>query len=122
MTEVTETTEITPATSELEKPAAAPENPAVARCMKAWIRTFKEARANDKSEYEASKVAIQAYRNAMPSPWSYESIRDFIACVARGMLTGIFVGEDSTKLLYAAQVAYGMSLRQPAPQKRTSSA
>jgi hypothetical protein len=122
MSEVIEITETTPAPVEAEKPSTAPENPAVARCMKAWIRAFKEARANNKSEYEASKVAIQAYRNAMPSPCSYESIRDFIACVARGMLTGIFVGEDSTKLLYAAQVAYGMSLRQPASQKRTSAA
>jgi len=108
-----ESIETTPATVAANEPIAAPENPAVARCMKAWIRTFKEALAKNKSEYESNKAAIQAYRDAMPSPCSYESIRDFIACVARGMLVGIIHGEDSTRLLYAAQVAQGTVRRQP---------
>jgi hypothetical protein len=119
---MTEATETTPAPNAAEVPIAAPENPAVARCMKAWIRAFMEAMAKNKSEYESNKAAIQAYRDAMPSPCSYESIRDFIACVARGMLIGIIHGEESTKLLYAVQVAYGMSLRQPSPQKPTAAA
>jgi len=121
-TRMTEAIETIPAQVAASEPSAAPENPAVARCMKAWIRTFKEARAKNKSEYESEKAAIQAYRDAMPSPSGHENIRDFIACVARGMLIGIIVGNDSTKLLYAAQVATGITLRQPAPQKTSAAA
>jgi hypothetical protein len=112
----------TPATIPAEEPDAVPENPAVARCMKAWFRAFREAKAKNKSEYESEKVAIQAYRDAMPSPAGYDNIRDFIACVVRGMLVHIINGEESTKLLYAAQVAYGMVLRQSVPRKPTSTA
>jgi hypothetical protein len=119
---MTEAIETTPAPTEAEVPATYPENPAVARCMKAWVRAYKDERAKNMSDYESNKAAIQAYRDAMPSPCGYESIRDFIACIVRGMLTGIINGEDSTKLLYAAQVAYGMSLRQPAPQKAKAAA
>jgi hypothetical protein len=110
---MTEAIETIPAPNGLNEPITAPENPAVARCMKAWIRAFKDARTQNKSEYESNKAAVKAYRDAMPSPCGYESVRDFIACVARAMLIGIIDGEDSTRLLYAAQVALGAVRRQP---------
>jgi|CZKF01.1.fsa_nt_gi hypothetical protein len=112
---MTEVIESTPAPSEAVDPNVFLENPAVARCMRARIRVFREERAKNKDEYDSNKAAIQAYRNAMPSPSGYENIRDFIACVARGMLIGVINNKDSTMLLYAAQVASGTALRQPAP-------
>jgi hypothetical protein len=41
----------------------------------------------------------------MPVLAGYENVRNFIACVAHGMLIGVFDESDGTKLLYAAQVA-----------------
>jgi hypothetical protein len=114
---MTEAIETTPAPSTVEELHAVPENPAVARCMKAWIRAFKEAMAKNRSEYESEKAAIQAYRNAMPRLSDYENIRDFIACVAHGILIGTIDGKNGTKLLYAAQVALSAVRRSPTTPK-----
>jgi hypothetical protein len=113
-TRMTEATQTTPATSAAEEPIAAPENPAVARCMKVWDRVIQEEMANGKSKFCASVEARQPYRDAMPSLFGYENICNFIACVVRGMLIGAIAGEDSTRLLYAAQVALATVPRQPA--------
>jgi hypothetical protein len=65
----------------------------------------------------ASKSAGLAYRRAMPPLSGQQSISDFIACVAHGMLIGAIGGNNGTKLLYAAQVALGTIRRQPSPPK-----
>jgi hypothetical protein len=41
----------------------------------------------------------------MPSLSGFDSARDFVACVAHGLLIGAIPDEQATKLLYAAQVA-----------------
>jgi hypothetical protein len=114
MTEVIETA---PAPIVAEEPIAVPENPAIARCLRARIRAYKEAREKNKSDYEASVVADQAYRNVMPRLSGYDNIRDFIACVTHGMLIHVIDWDHSTKLLYAAQVALGTVRRQPPAPK-----
>ena len=83
-------------------------NPAVAHCCDVAIRAYRTEFVKEHNAYEASKAAAQAYRLAMPLLMTAESVRDFIACVAHGMLTGIFSRDDSTRLLYAAQVAGGL--------------
>ncbi len=45
------------------------------------------------------------FRLTMPPLVGYRNIRDFIACTAQGVLLGAIDPKDSTKLLYAAQVA-----------------
>jgi hypothetical protein len=110
---MTEATQTIPATSAANEPTADQENPAVARCMNSWTSAYK---ANNKNEYEASKAAALAYRNAMPRLFGYENICNFIACVAQGILIGAIDRKDSTKLLYAAQVALS-SVHRPAPPK-----
>jgi hypothetical protein len=47
----------------------------------------------------------------MPPLLGAENIRDFIACVAHGMLIGVIENKDATKLLYAAQVAFSAQSR-----------
>jgi hypothetical protein len=116
---MSEAIETTPAPTEAEAPTY-PENPAVAHCMKVWDRVIQEEMANGKSKFCASVEARQPYRDAMPSLFGYENICNFIACVARGMLIGAIRGEDSTKLLYAAQVALATVPRQPAAPKRVA--
>ncbi|MGA3161422.1 MAG: hypothetical protein ABSC77_09410 [Terracidiphilus sp.] len=110
---MTDATQSTPGASAANEPTADQENPAVARCLSVWTIAYK---ANNKNSYEASKAAAEAYRNAMPRLSGYENICNFIACVAHGILIGAIDRKDSTKLLYAAQVALS-SVHRPAPPK-----
>jgi len=80
-------------------------NPAVAHCCKAWKKVFRAAVDAGKSELTASFQAGEAYRAAMPPLSTRDSCRDFIACVAQGILLGAVSEKDGGKLLYAAQVA-----------------
>jgi hypothetical protein len=80
-------------------------NPAVAHCCKAWKKVFRAAVDAGKSELTASFQAGEAYRAAMPPLSTRDSCRDFIACVAQGILLGAIPEKDGGKLLYAAQVA-----------------
>ena len=83
------------------------------RCREAMERTYLDiVAAYDKNEESeaacksrAVEAAARAYRTAMPALSSQENIRDFIACVAQGILLDVFAGADSSRLLYAAQVA-----------------
>ena len=90
-------------------------NPAVARCCKAWKKVYRAAMAEKNYEAGAAKKAGEAYRAAMPPLASREDCRDFIACVAQGILIGAIADKNGGKLLYAAQVALAManSLRNP---------
>jgi hypothetical protein len=47
----------------------------------------------------------------------YENIRDFIACTAHGMVIGAICSTQSSKLLYAAQVAIGALRHEPKKQR-----
>ena len=103
-----ETTQISPAHS----------NPAVARCCAAWDQVYKQARAQGKGDLFSGMDAAKAFRLNLPALDSVEAVRDFIACVAQGMLLGAIAGADGTRLVYAAQVA-NTSLRR---QNRKQSA
>ena len=103
---MTETTQTISAPSATEEPIAVPENPAIARCMSAWSRAWKIAEKAGRSDVYNSRESGIAYRHAMPPLTGEEKIRDFIACVAQGMLIGAIDGPDGARLLYAAQVAH----------------
>ena len=49
----------------------------------------------------------------MPRLVDYENIRDFVACVAEGKPLGAITDSESSRLLYAAQVAQGTLRHQP---------
>lgn len=80
-------------------------NLAVAHCCKAWKRAFREAKAAGESDPRANSEASEVYRAHMPALSTRDSCRDFIACVAQGILLGAISEKDGGKLLYAAQVA-----------------
>ena len=116
---------------QLEIPVLA--NPAIVRCREALNRVCRETLEDlhldpatggrlpdDPNEDENDKLtaeerynelqkglkdAFKAYREAMPPLSGAQNIRDFIACVAHGMLMDVFSSEEASKLLYAAQVA-----------------
>ena len=82
-----------------------PKSIAVVRCTESWTRTAMKEIAAGTDVVTARKVANDSYRMAMPPLVGFANIRDFIACVTHGVLIGAIQSKDSTKLLYAAQVA-----------------
>ena len=95
-------------------------NPAVARCCDAFNRTFKVNIAINQTKAAATECAATAFREAMPPLIGQDNIRDFIACVAQGILLGAIDSSKSSKLLYAAQVALSGARSQPRSPKATA--
>jgi hypothetical protein len=116
-----------PAAQPVSAPAPTPRpdsvdaRPALKRCLAAWHRTFNaqmEARGgSNMDKVFAAHHADKAYCKAMPLLCSYESIRDFIACTAHGILIGAITPQQSGHILYAAQVALSSLPNEPKPQK-----
>ena len=88
------------------------DNPRVAQCSRAFTDAYNAAIKKGIHRFAATEEASNAYRRAMPSLFGEENIRDFIACVAHGILLQAIPEKDAGKLLYAAQVAHG-SLKIP---------
>lgn len=101
-------------------PTPKPTNPkaALRRCCAAWQRSFDAYMAQIKRPDDTDKVlaaieAGEAYRNAMPLLSGYEGVRDFLACIAHGILIGAIKPEISGQLLYAAQIALNTLPHEP---------
>ncbi len=95
---------------------------ALRRCCTAWQRAFdahmeEHAKNPAAAEIFAARDAGEAYCNAMPMLAGSEGVRDFIACVAHGILIGAIHREKSSQLIYAAQVALSSIQREPKPPK-----
>ena len=75
---------------------------------------------SEESEYFAPSKAAEAYRAALPPLTSRENCRDFIACVAQGLLLGAIAEKDGGKLLYAAQIALSASGNQEKSPKSSA--
>jgi hypothetical protein len=114
---MTEVIEATPTQDEVSESIAAPENPAIAHCMSVWSRAYKIAEKTGRSDIYIEHESGIAYRHAMPPLTGEENIRDFIACVAQGMLIGAIAGPDGARLLYAAQVAHTTVTKEGVTQK-----
>jgi len=93
------------------------ENPAIERCMNAWNRVYRKHTETQKFDSVAMMQAAKAYRGALPALDSQQNIRDFVACVAHGMLFGTIQEESASKLLYAAQVAVAALKCKPSAPK-----
>lgn len=101
-----------PATTLAPGPTVSSQNPkaALRRCCAAWKRSFN-AYLDDpgvdenRGEYSAGLYAAKAYRNAMPVLIGLDGVRDFVACLAHGILIGAIEPEISGHLIYAAQIA-----------------
>ncbi len=107
--------------NEVGKSNPAFSNPAVARCCKAWKKVYRAEFVKDKEfTSQIAKRAGEAYRAAMPPLTSRESCRDFIACVAQGILIGAITEKNGGKLLYAVQVALAAANSEQNPQKSAS--
>jgi hypothetical protein len=65
----------------------------------------------------AAHQAGPAYCEAMPPLAGYESIRDFLACAAHGILIEAIPQKRANQLLYAAQIALASLHYEPKPRK-----
>jgi len=97
--------------------SAPARNRAVQLCIEAGRKAYEAARAENQSESKAGSAASDAYIAAIPHLSGADNIRDFIACVAYGMLKQIIFMPTATKLLYAAQVAISGVERNQSPPK-----
>lgn len=86
---------------------------ALARCLSAYKAAYAEQLAKGKYDGECSRIAKIAYRRALPITDTLEDIQAFIACVAQGINFEMYRRDESTLLLYAAQVALGAYRRKP---------
>jgi hypothetical protein len=85
-----------------------PQNDAVDRCNRAWLRAYNKEVANideDESTWPAQKAGNHAYLRAMPPLSGYDNICDFIACVAHALVIEAIGAKDSERLLAAAKIA-----------------
>ena len=78
---------------------------AVERCCRAWNLTLEAALDEGINLVSSHLRANEAFRNAMPPLTTARNIRDFIACVAFGMMANTIDYAFAPKLLYAAQMA-----------------
>ena len=93
------------------------DNPAVARSVVAAHKAFLAAIANGKPDFVAESEGAAEFRRAMPPLVGQGNIREFIACVAYGMMIRAFDSTDGARLLYAAQCAVGADRRTPVMPK-----
>jgi hypothetical protein len=94
---------------------------ALKRCRDAWQRAYDAVYAEsidggedqEDSIEQANQAASMAYCSALPVLFDQDGIRNFISCVAHGVLIRAIDEDVSGRLLYAAQVAITALPRQP---------
>jgi hypothetical protein len=93
---------------------------AIKRCCAAWQRAYdaylEGTKGSGTDQVFAAHEAGPAYCKAMPTLAGYESIRDFIACAAHGILIKAIPQASANQLLYAAQVALAALHYEPKPR------
>jgi hypothetical protein len=94
---------------------------AVKRCCAAWQRSYdaymEASKGSSTDKIFATHQAGPAYCKAMPPLAGYESIRDFLACAAHGILIEAIPQKRANQLLYAAQIALASLHCEPKPRK-----
>ena len=98
-------------------PKSSAQNAAVERCCQARDRAIDAAQPLGLDKYQIKERGEKAYRAALPHLSGYENIRDFIACISHGAITGDIHPIEAPGLLYAAQVAISALRLQPRDEK-----
>ncbi len=103
----------------VETPGPALANPAIAHCVKEWEMAYRAEFEKSGSQDNAALKAGKAYRVVLPPLSSRENCRDFIACIAHGLLLGAVPENNAGKLLYAAQVALAVCVAEERSRELT---
>jgi hypothetical protein len=85
--------------------AVSPATTALDRCMAAYNMACRAAGTVGANLEQREIAACRAYRMALPQMETLADIKAFINCITHGLAIGAFEGQESTQLLYAAQVA-----------------
>lgn len=93
---------------------------AVARCCEAWRIVYKDERAKGTPGVSCYLRANEAYRYAMPPLTTAKNIRDYIACIAHGMMARTIDMIVAPHLIAAARVACRARLCDIAAKKEAS--
>jgi len=97
-----------------------PQNAAVDRCNRAWLRAYNKEIAEiseGRSDYPAVKAANAAYLRAMPPLAGNQNICDFIACIGHALVIQAVAPMDAERLLAAAKIAVVALGRMATPPK-----
>ncbi|KAA6464538.1 hypothetical protein DYQ86_00775 [Acidobacteria bacterium AB60] len=89
---------------------------AVERCLAAYKQAYRAAGTLGADQDTRHDAACHAYRLALPRTETPTDIQAFINCVTYGMALGAIDREESTHLLYAAQVSLSAARRMFAKQ------
>lgn len=84
---------------------AAASNFAVERCSRAFKSAYDAEFARGRNRYDAHDAGEKALRDAMPPLTTRQNIRDFVACVAQGVLLNAIEDKQASRLLTAANIA-----------------
>jgi hypothetical protein len=76
----------------------------LSKAAQAYNAMLKDA-LKDKDWTRLNELANVQYKANMPRLDTLDHIREYIACVAEGVVLGVFTGTEASKLLYAAQIA-----------------
>jgi hypothetical protein len=106
-------TETTPTSINETAPNPPVRNAAVLRSCAARDLSLAESRAKRRKASATKSLAEHAFRIAMPDLYGYENIRDYIACIAHGLVSGDVHPIESSTFFYAAQVATAALRREP---------
>jgi hypothetical protein len=90
---------------------------AVQKCVQAYQNAYAtHAKTADGRQYawHCDEKAKQAFKLSMPTLASRAEIHEFVACVAWGALLQVFTAQDTSRLLYAAQVSFSTIEQRPA--------
>lgn len=96
-------------------------NHAVDRCWAAYRQAVTEDMAAGSSKASAEYNSRAVYRRAMPRLHTRDDIRAFLACVADGLLFGMFDHNHGPQLLAAARAAAAALPRESRPVGRPKS-
>lgn len=118
-TPLSESSSMTYAPSTLPENSPALQNPAVAYCCQVWDSTCRQALQQGRNLVFARVEAHKAYQKSLPPLTGDENIRNFIACVAHGILIGAILSRDGARLIAAARAAQSAN-RNSVKQSKTS--
>ena len=103
-----------PAATKADPVPPSPDAP-VLRCCTVYRETWANERSKGSDNFDTRERSRAAYLHAMPFLTTRANIRDFIACVAKGMMLRVILYDEGAGLISAARIALAAMPKDPAP-------
>jgi hypothetical protein len=92
-----------PSNAKADPPPTPTHNPAVQLCFSEYQKAL--AAAGGPKATGARDAAENAFRHALPDITDRQSVANFIACIAKGIVLRIFWQQEGPRLIFAAKAA-----------------